>query len=216
VTTNAPEPHGDETTTPHGEETTGGPDIPIGQDPLLGDAGKSDAGRDAAAGPASVPREAGIQQSGLNQEDVEEGNLEEGDLEEDEYEDDEEYEDEEDEGFAPAPFDLFGAGAGGMGGLGGLFSQLGKVRDTVANAQQAADTEIEGTAGGGAVRIVGTAGLDFRAVIVDPSMVQGDDVELLQDLLLAAMRDFAERAREVQQQAMGDFGGMDFGSLFGG
>jgi DNA-binding protein YbaB len=214
--TNAPDPHGDETTTaPHGEETAGGPASPVGQDPLLGDAGLSDAPEDSAAGPAAVPGEAG----GRDREDIEAGNPEAGDLEEDGYEDDEEEDDEDDEDdevFAPAPFDLFGGGAGGMGGLGGLFSQLGKVRETVANAQQAADTEIEGSAGGGAVRIVGTAGLDFRAVVVDPAVVQSDDVEMLQDLLLAAMRDFAERARGVQQQAMGDFGGMDFGSLFGG
>jgi DNA-binding YbaB/EbfC family protein len=97
--------------------------------------------------------------------------------------------------------------------LGAILSQLGQVRDAVQTAQHdAASQVIEGTAGGGKVRVQTTGGLDFTSVVIDPSVVDPDDVELLSDLVLAAIRNAVEQANGAQAQAMGGF---DLGSIQG-
>jgi DNA-binding YbaB/EbfC family protein len=103
--------------------------------------------------------------------------------------------------------------------LGALFEQAQKLQQQMADAQAtAAATEVEGTAGGGAVRIVSTAGGEFRSVTIDPTVVETGDVEMVQDLVLAALRDLTASVGRVQQEAMGpmgDLGDLDLGSLGG-
>lgn len=98
--------------------------------------------------------------------------------------------------------------------LGALLSQVGQMQQHLAAAQQqAADTVVQGSAGGGAVRIEVTGGLDFRSVSIDASVVDPGDVEMLQDLVLAALRDAVEAAQALQADALGDVG---FGDGLGG
>lgn len=78
----------------------------------------------------------------------------------------------------------------------------------VAAQQEAAAQVIEGQAGGGVVKIEATGGLEFRDVRIDPSVVDPADVEMLQDLVLAALRDVVAKANELNQQAMGPMGNM--------
>ena len=85
----------------------------------------------------------------------------------------------------------------------------------LAAQEQAASTEVEGVAGGGAVRIVVTGAMEPRSVMIDPSAVDPDDVDMLQDLVLAALRDAIERANAIQSESMG-LGGLDISGLFGG
>ena len=88
--------------------------------------------------------------------------------------------------------------------LGALLSQLGQVQQSLHHAQAAAAAQVvEGSAGGGMVRVRLTGGFDFESVTIDPSVVDPAEVELLQDLVLAAIRDGLERANDLQQQAMG-------------
>jgi DNA-binding YbaB/EbfC family protein len=97
--------------------------------------------------------------------------------------------------------------------LGALMSQVMQARDAVQSAQQnAAAQVVEGTAGGGAVRIKVTGGLEFQSVVIDPSVIDPADPELLGDLVLAAIRDAAERASTLQAQALGGF---DLGAITG-
>jgi nucleoid-associated protein EbfC len=97
--------------------------------------------------------------------------------------------------------------------LGALMSQVLQARDAVQSAQQnAAGQVVEGTAGGGLVRIRVTGGLDFQSVTIDPSVIDPADPELLEDLVLAAVRDAAEQASGLQAQALGGF---DLGSITG-
>jgi DNA-binding YbaB/EbfC family protein len=109
-------------------------------------------------------------------------------------------------------------GAGGFD-LGGLLEQAMSMQSKLAQAQQeAASTEVEGQAGGGVVRVVVTGGMEFRSVHIDPQVVDPDDVEMLQDLVLAALRDAAERVGDLGQSAMGevDLGGLgDLGGMLG-
>ncbi|MDA8286447.1 MAG: YbaB/EbfC family nucleoid-associated protein [Actinomycetota bacterium] len=101
------------------------------------------------------------------------------------------------------------SGSGEMPDLNALLSQLGQVQDSLRAAQETATTQVvEGVAGGGLVRVVGTGDLQVRAVTIDPSAVDPGDVDTLQDLVLAALRGFVEAAKQLQAQAIG---GVDLG-----
>ena len=98
--------------------------------------------------------------------------------------------------------------------LGSLISQLGQVQQNLQQAQaEAASQVVEGSAGGGAVKVRVTGGLEVLSVVIDPSVVDPDDVEMLQDLVLAAVRDGLERASALASSA---FGGADVGGMLGG
>ncbi len=110
---------------------------------------------------------------------------------------------------ADPTLDPMAALLGGAGDLSGLLQAAQEMQAELANAQaQAAETVIEGVSGGGAVRIEATAGLEFRAVHLRPDAVDGDDVEMLEDLILAALRDVVTQANQVQTDALGDLGGL--------
>ncbi len=93
--------------------------------------------------------------------------------------------------------------------LGGL---LASAQEMMAGVQAAADEIVEGSAGGGLVTVQVDGHYDFKAVHIDPKAIDPDDVSLLEDLVLAALRDAAEQLREGQSGAMG---GMDLGGLGG-
>ena len=82
-------------------------------------------------------------------------------------------------------------------------------------SEQAASTVVEGVAGGGAVRVAVTGGFEFQSVTIRPDAVDPDDVEMLQDLILAALRDAVDEIQGLQQGGL-DLGGMDLGGLLGG
>jgi DNA-binding YbaB/EbfC family protein len=114
---------------------------------------------------------------------------------------------------------LLGGGGGGAAGgfdFGALLEQAGEMQARLLAAQQqAASTEVEGVAGGGAVRVAITGDLDVRRVTIAPEAVDPDDVEMLQDLVLAAIRDALDQVQQLQQGGL-DLGGMDLGGLLGG
>jgi DNA-binding YbaB/EbfC family protein len=62
--------------------------------------------------------------------------------------------------------------------------------------------EVEGTAGGGAVTAVVTGRQELLSIIIDPGVVDPADVEMLQDLVTAAVNDALRRARETGEQKM--------------
>ena len=102
--------------------------------------------------------------------------------------------------------------------LGALVSRLGEVQQSLQQAQQSAAAQVvEGTAGGGAVRVRATGGLEFQEVLIDRELVGTDDIEMLQDLVLAAIRDAVEKASALTSDALGGaaLGGFDLGGLLG-
>jgi nucleoid-associated protein EbfC len=108
---------------------------------------------------------------------------------------------------------------GGIPDLGSLLSQLGQVQENLRQAQaEAAQTTVEGSAGGGSVKVTVTGGLDFRSVRIDPAVIDPDDAEMLEDLLLAAVRDAVEKAQALTAEALGGIRGSlgSLGGLFGG
>jgi DNA-binding YbaB/EbfC family protein len=96
--------------------------------------------------------------------------------------------------------------AGGFD-LGELLKQAQAMQEQVMAAQAtAAEQVVEGSAGGGLVKVEVTGGMDFRSIHIDPSAVDPSDVELLEDLVLAAIHDAVARANEISQQAFGGLG----------
>jgi DNA-binding YbaB/EbfC family protein len=66
-----------------------------------------------------------------------------------------------------------------------------------------AQAEVEGTAGGGVVRAVVTGKQTVVSLTIDPSAVDPDDVEMLQDLVTAAVNEALEASRRLAEQKMG-------------
>jgi DNA-binding YbaB/EbfC family protein len=100
-----------------------------------------------------------------------------------------------------------GGGGGGLpGGLagGGASSPFAQAQEMLARAQEElASRTVEGTAGGGAVRITMTGDQKIQGITIAPEVVDPDDVEMLQDLIMAAIADASERASEMQAESMG-------------
>ena len=73
---------------------------------------------------------------------------------------------------------------------------------------------VEATAGGGAVKAVVSGDMRLESVTIDPEVVSPDDVEMLQDLVLAAVREGQEKAQEMVQSRMSALtGGMKIPGL---
>ena len=99
--------------------------------------------------------------------------------------------------------------------LGKLLAQAQEMMQAQA---EAAEQVVTGVAGGGVVKIEVTGGGEFRSVTISPEAVDPDDVEMLQDLVLAALHDASAQVAQLQQGALGgmDLGGLGLDGLLGG
>jgi DNA-binding YbaB/EbfC family protein len=105
---------------------------------------------------------------------------------------------------------------GGQPNLQQLMKQAQKMQQQMADAQaELAGAEVTGTAGGGLVTVTATGTGDVTAVKIDPKAVDPDDVETLEDLVLAALHNAAEASRNLTEKTMGPltagFGGGGLG-----
>ncbi len=89
----------------------------------------------------------------------------------------------------------------GMGNLQRMAMQMQQEMERV--QAELAETEVEGTAGGGVVRAVVTGKQSVVSVTIDPTAVDPADVEMLQDLVTAALNDALEASRRLAEQKMG-------------
>ena len=95
---------------------------------------------------------------------------------------------------------------GGMGNMQNMMKQMQKMQKQMAEAQEKLGQEkIEGTAGGGMVTVVVTGHKEVVDVQIKPEAVDPDDVEMLQDLVLAAVNDALKKAEELTNNTMGQF-----------
>lgn len=69
------------------------------------------------------------------------------------------------------------------------------------------ETTLEATAGGGAVRVVVTGAQEVRTIEIDPAAVDPAEVEMLQDLVLAAVNDAIARSKELERERMASVAG---------
>ena len=97
-----------------------------------------------------------------------------------------------------------------------MLKQVQQMQAEMAKAQEELKNEtVEATAGGGTVKVVMTGELQVKEVVIDPDAVDPDDVELLQDLVLAAFNEAIRSAQELQQRKLGAATG-GLGDLAGG
>lgn len=93
-----------------------------------------------------------------------------------------------------------------------MMKEAQKMAAQVQKAQEELATqEVEGSAGGGAVRAVVTGDQRIVSITIDPGFFEGepdaDDVEMLGDTVTAAVNDALDKAREVQAEALGPLAG---------
>ena len=75
--------------------------------------------------------------------------------------------------------------------------------------KQMADMRIEASSGGGMVTVVMNGAKQVQSITIDPEVVSKDDVEMLQDLIVAALNDAHRKADDEMQKSMGGMlGGM--------
>jgi nucleoid-associated protein EbfC len=81
--------------------------------------------------------------------------------------------------------------------------------------KQMADLRVEATAGGGMVTVVMNGAKQIQSLKIDPEAVSKDDVEMLQDLILAAINDAQRKVEEELQKSMGGLmGGLKIPGMF--
>jgi nucleoid-associated protein EbfC len=79
--------------------------------------------------------------------------------------------------------------------------------------KQMAELRVEATAGGGMVTVVVNGSKQLLSIKIDPEVASKDDVEMLQDLIVAAVNDAQRRAEEQMSQSMGGMMGGMMGGL---
>lgn len=105
---------------------------------------------------------------------------------------------------------------GGQPNMQQLMKQAQKMQEQLAAAQaELAAAEVTGTAGGGLVSATLNGSGELTALTIDPKAVDPDDVETLQDLVVAAVRDAHRAVAELAEQKMGPVTGGLGGALGG-
>lgn len=85
-----------------------------------------------------------------------------------------------------------------------LMKQVQQMQQQIQKIQdELAVTMVEGTAGGGAVTVTVNGQRDVQSIVLKPEVVDPEDVEMLQDLILAAINDAVRAANELQEQRLG-------------
>ena len=88
-----------------------------------------------------------------------------------------------------------------------MMAQAQKMQQNMMKAQEElAEERVEGTAGGGMVKVTVTGQSDIVGISISPEAVDPEDVEMLEDMILAAISDAVEKSRELAQKKMGGLG----------
>jgi len=99
--------------------------------------------------------------------------------------------------------------------LGKMMKQAQQMQARMAQVQEELKEEtVEASAGGGMVRVVMTGDMQLRSLKIDPGAIDADDVELLEDMVAAAMNEAIRSAQELAAAKMGAVtGGMSIPGL---
>jgi DNA-binding YbaB/EbfC family protein len=103
----------------------------------------------------------------------------------------------------------------GGAGPGGMMQQLQQLQQQMLDAQnELADETVEGTAGGGVVKVKVTGDQRCVGIEISPEVMEDGDVDMLQDLIIAAFNSALEASREMAEQRLGPLtsglGGLGF------
>ncbi len=105
---------------------------------------------------------------------------------------------------------------GGMGNMQKMMKQMQKMQKDMQKAQEElAEKKIEGSAGGGMVTVIANGNKEILEVTIKEEVVDPEDIEMLQDLVLAATNDAIKKVDELTNETMGKFTkGMNLPGLF--
>ena len=93
--------------------------------------------------------------------------------------------------------------AKGFGGMGNLFKQAQEIQARLARVQEElARKTVEASAGGGMVRVAVNGQLALSSIKIDPTVVNPQEIEMLEDLVLAAVNEGLRLAREMAAEEM--------------
>jgi len=101
-------------------------------------------------------------------------------------------------------------------GLGDIMRQAQKLQDEIRRMQdEMADKTVEASAGGGMVTVVANGKQEILSIKIDPEVVDRDDVEMLEDLIVAAVNEARKRSQDLMAAELGKLtGGLGVPGLF--
>jgi DNA-binding YbaB/EbfC family protein len=103
------------------------------------------------------------------------------------------------------------------GGMNQFLKQAQKMQEELARVQaELANIQVEGTAGGGMVKVIANCQNQIIQVVVDPEVVDPEEKEMLEDLIAAAVNQALENAQKRAQEEMSKVSGGLLGNLPGG
>jgi hypothetical protein len=106
---------------------------------------------------------------------------------------------------------------GGTGGnMNNMMKQVQKMQKQMGEVQAELETkEVEATAGGGAIKAVVNGKKELLNIEIQPEVVDPEDIEMLQDLIIAAVNEAIKKAEEMMEKEMGKItGGMNIPGMF--
>lgn len=103
-----------------------------------------------------------------------------------------------------------------MRGMQDMLRQAQMMQKKMSTMQEELKTrEVEASAGGGMVTVKVTGGMEVRSVVIDKSVVEAGDVEMLQDLVLTAVADALKKAKTLGEEEMAKItGGIKIPGMF--
>ncbi len=88
-------------------------------------------------------------------------------------------------------------------GMGDMMKHIAKMQRKMEEIQgELAEKEVEGSAGGGMVKVRANGKQEILSIKIEPEVVNPEDVEMLEDLILSAVNQAREKAAELQAQSM--------------
>jgi DNA-binding YbaB/EbfC family protein len=105
---------------------------------------------------------------------------------------------------------------GNIGNMGNMMKKVQKLQGEMAKLQEELKTRtLESTAGGGAVKVTVNGEKQVLSVKIDPAAVDVDDIEMLEDLVLAAINEAIKKVDDMMAQEMGKLtGGLKLPGMF--
>jgi DNA-binding YbaB/EbfC family protein len=103
-----------------------------------------------------------------------------------------------------------------LGNMGNILKRAQAMQAQMAKVQEQASAKtVIGTAGGGSVTVTANGAMQLLGIVIDPEVMKGGDVEMVQDLVMAASNDALRKAREMMADEMKSVtGGMNVPGLF--
>jgi DNA-binding YbaB/EbfC family protein len=99
--------------------------------------------------------------------------------------------------------------AKGIGGMGNLLKQAQEMQSRMAKIQEElAQKTVDGSAGGGMVRVTVNGQLALTAIKIDPTVINAEEKEMLEDLVMAAINDGMRKARDMASSEMSKIPGL--------